>query len=573
MEWYALFRPHILDRGIEYYEDDNVVDFEYTEDTITAKVEGSVDYSVEINIEENEVLDMHCSCPYARDGKNCKHMAAVLFRFEEMLSKTDCEQVVDSFDLKQASSIDNFASEMAKKRQEIEELVAKIPENDIRDMLVSRLMSDNQLKNQLQMKYAFKMSSKMMLDLHNEIDQIVYDNSRGDFVDWYHASDFCTELSYFLNTKVKLLIENNCLKQAFEITNKIFHCIGNVDMDDSDDNSSYVLNICYECWETIIGKADNDLKNEIKAWFEGHRKGYVLDFMEEYIDEILFQEFGNDERIREEIQLLDEIIAKSKGNDCGKHYSVHYGYENVILKRIQYMKKMNYTVEEIEKFKQENRRFFVIRELEITEAISKEDYEIAVKLLLESKKLDKGYSSQIKKYSEQLIAIYDKLNMKDKYCQELEEYLINHRQYDLEYYNMLNNAISNEQKWKVIVNRIVGQNPCEQFVCDILKAEKQYEQLMCKIEQSSMCVELVDKYERCLRNNKADRVIKIYVNHLSETVECANDRSKYKHLMLYLKKIATCPGGDLIAKNIADVWRQSYKRRSAMMDELKNAGF
>ncbi|MDO5154921.1 MAG: hypothetical protein Q4D51_03055 [Eubacteriales bacterium] len=33
------------------------------------------------------------------------------------------------------------------------------------------------------------------------------------------------------------------------------------------------------------------------------------------MDEILFQEFGNDEKIREEIQLLDEVIAKAKGND------------------------------------------------------------------------------------------------------------------------------------------------------------------------------------------------------------------------------------------------------------------
>lgn len=136
MEWYALFRPHILDRGIEYYEDGNVIDFECTEDTITARVTGSEDYIVEIDIEKENVLGMYCSCPYARDGKNCKHMAAVLFRFEEMLSELDCEQMVESFDLENSLSIDSLSNEMAKKKQEIEALVAKIPENDIRDMLV-----------------------------------------------------------------------------------------------------------------------------------------------------------------------------------------------------------------------------------------------------------------------------------------------------------------------------------------------------------------------------------------------------------------------------------------------------
>ena len=36
MNWYTLFRQHILDRGIEYYEDGNVVDFQCTEDSISA---------------------------------------------------------------------------------------------------------------------------------------------------------------------------------------------------------------------------------------------------------------------------------------------------------------------------------------------------------------------------------------------------------------------------------------------------------------------------------------------------------------------------------------------------------
>lgn len=573
MAWHALFRPHILDRGIEYYEDGNVIDFEYTEDTITAKVMGSEDYNVEIDIEKEDVLGMYCSCPYARDGKNCKHMAAVLFRFEEMLSEADCLQVADSYDSDSYSAIDSFASEIAKKKQEIEELVAKIPENDIRDLLVSRLMSDNQLKNQLQMKYAFKMTSKMMLDLRNEIDQIVYNNSRGGFVDWHHASDFCTELSSFLDTKVNLLIENDCLKQAFEITNVVFHCIGNIDMDDSDGESTYVLNSCYECWEAVIRKADSSLKNEIKAWLEGHRNGYVLDFMEEYMDEILFQEFGNEEKIREEIQLLDEMIAKAKGNDCGRYYSVHHGYENVVLKRVQYMEKLNYSTGEIEKYKRENRRFFVIRELEITDAISRKDYKKAIDVLKESKHLDVDYLEQTKKYCEQLIAIYDKLNMKNEYCKELEEYLTHYMQFDLKYYKMLKNEITNEQKWSEIVNQIVEQNPFEQFVCDVLKYEKKYEQLMSKIEQSSRTVALLDKYERYLRKSNPERVIKIYVNYLSEAVECANDRNKYKHLMPYLKKIAACSGGISIAKDIANAWRQEYKRRSAMMDELKKAGF
>ena len=58
MNWYTLFRQHILDRGIEYYEDGNVVDFQCTEDSISAHVDGTDIYDVEIKIEGEEVIDI-----------------------------------------------------------------------------------------------------------------------------------------------------------------------------------------------------------------------------------------------------------------------------------------------------------------------------------------------------------------------------------------------------------------------------------------------------------------------------------------------------------------------------------
>ena len=53
-----------------------------TEDGYKAVVSGSEDYSVEIVIENGKVLSMVCDCPYAEDGNNCKHMAAVLYEIE-----------------------------------------------------------------------------------------------------------------------------------------------------------------------------------------------------------------------------------------------------------------------------------------------------------------------------------------------------------------------------------------------------------------------------------------------------------------------------------------------------------
>ena len=78
-EWESLFSPRILVRGMDYYESGAVMEMVRTEGGYRALVEGTEDYEVEIDIKDNQVQHMRCTCPYAAEGYNCKHMAAVLY--------------------------------------------------------------------------------------------------------------------------------------------------------------------------------------------------------------------------------------------------------------------------------------------------------------------------------------------------------------------------------------------------------------------------------------------------------------------------------------------------------------
>ena len=226
--------------------------------------------------------------------------------------------------------------------------------------------------------------------------------------------------------------------------------------------------------------------------------------------EILFEFFATEEMITKEIKKLDNFINKRLGSDCGTIYSVHYGFENPIIKRIEYMKKLNYTAEQIEEYKQANRRFFVIRELEISEAIKNNDYDTAIKVLLESKELDAGNTDQLEKYSGQLIEIYHKLGKTEEYIEELIRYVTSFWQYDLTYVKMLKACIVNPDQWSKMVDDIVMKSHYEDFVCQLLYEEKRYDELMSKIEQSSNKVSLLDSYDKILRKTMPERVIKIY---------------------------------------------------------------
>lgn len=435
------------------------------------------------------------------------------------------------------------------------------------------VLHDNSLKNRLKLEYLTQMDSKQMLALKDEINDIVYSNSHKGFVDWYHASDFTSKLSCFLESKVKILIEKNYLEQAFELTNIVFYWIGNIDIDDSNGGSTYVADECYECWNLILQKCDKRQKEKMKKWFESHQSGYAIDFMDEYLQEFLFSEFLSEALIKEKIEELDEIISKCSGNnECASIYSVHYGYENVIIKRMEYMKMLGCTEQEIMEFRKQNRQFFVIREMEIHEALEKQDYEAAKQLLLESKEMDAEYPKQVKQYSEQLIALYDKKGETENYRLELLYQLENYNHADLKYFLALKEAIGQDEEWENTVNQIISSNKNLYFVCQILNEEKRYKELMKKIEESNS-IYLLDEYGKNLKKVLPDSVIEMYRKYILEEVQRVSDRTGYRHLMEYLKKISNISNGKEVALQIADQWKVEYRRRSAMMDELRKVGF
>ena len=48
---------------------------------------------------------------------------------------------------------------------------------------------------------------------------------------------------------------------------------------------------------------------------------------------------------------------------------------------------------------------------------------------------------------------------------------------------------------------------------------------------------------------------------------------QYRYLVTDLRKMRRYDGGKELAVAIAATWKQEYKRRSALMDELRKAGF
>ena len=574
MNWYKMFQPHILDRGIEYYEGGAVTEFEISSDghEINAIVEGAEDYNVEIHVRGDVVESMECDCPYAESGNKCKHMAAVLFAYEEYLSENDCEE--DEEEYGSRTVLSSWEGRFDRKKKEIVDLVNTIPEDKLRELMVNQLLNNESLRNRLALEYGTGCDASQMKRLESEIKEIHYRNSdRGGFVDWRQASNFTDELCAFLNDKVRKLEERGFIRQAFELTNRVFEMVGNVDMDDSDGGSSYVADECYEFWKLIYEKASENDKEYIKKWFESHQDGYVIDYMEEYLQEFLFEEIGSEDYIRQEILELDEII-KDMESDQARHglYSVHYGYQNPVLKRIEYMKKLNCTDKEINAYISEHRQFYVVREMEISDAIEKNDFKKAEAILLESRELDQKYPEQLKKYSMILIELYEKTGNTDLLKNELISQITAYPQNDLEYVLQLKKVVRDAKEWESLVNLFIEKAKSKEFKCQLLASENRLAELLAIILENNDLFHM-EQYETILKKNYSEKIITFYSEYVLKEADRVSDRNGYKRLMVYLKKISLCENGKSAAIKIANQWRAQYKRRFAMLDEMRKAGF
>jgi len=147
--WREYFAPWILERGYDYYLNDHVTTVEEDESGygFTGIVSGSEDYSVQvcnINSPFDDELYMHCTCPYADSGSNCKHMAALLYAIE----------VNEANDSNAYRSDKNISINSDKNSLEIlSETLNSLPREVIKSELEKILASDESLRTGFLVKY------------------------------------------------------------------------------------------------------------------------------------------------------------------------------------------------------------------------------------------------------------------------------------------------------------------------------------------------------------------------------------------------------------------------------------
>lgn len=192
MDWQKMFEPWILEWGRNYLNDGCMENLSQDGNTVTAVVCGTEDYDVEIEMDRGgNIACMSCTCPYAAEGNNCKHMAAVLFAIDE--------DIMDQSDIQnngEGSTILPW-----------QEALNGLSPEEMRRLLSELARSDRGLQEQITTLHGLLAPEVLVATWKDQLADIPEKYAdRHDYIDYNHAYDFFMELDEFLETRLPQLV-------------------------------------------------------------------------------------------------------------------------------------------------------------------------------------------------------------------------------------------------------------------------------------------------------------------------------------------------------------------------------
>ncbi len=543
MDWEDEFRDIILDRGYDYYIKNHIKNYSETDKLISATVTGNNNYEVQIRYNTKRIMDMTCTCPYAAKGYNCKHMAAVLYKWDEshVVHETEAEE-------------DDIT---------IEYVLQQANNEQIKEFLLDLLKQNTNLALKFKIMICHKVSLKDMEYYKAGIDHILDSYVVYDTIDYYHAFDFMHDINIYLKENVDLLIKSECYFDAFALSSYAFEKINVLDMDDSGGEKTTFVCVCTDIWDSIIDKADEATIDKIFQWFLDYLDGSNFDYLENYLLEYLMNHFKDKKYLNIKLTYI-----KKQMNDV--YLIEEYGYYDYLFINwakdyFQIMIELNLSENEIKQYCDKYWEYAEIRQMYIAYCINHQQYDNAIVALNESILSING-SHHITDYRHQLKDIYLTLGNNKEYKDQLWLLVILDNPGDVDDFRELKSLYTNEQ-WYDIREGIftIINDDCD--MAPLYKEEKLYDRLLDIVINDSGLYKLWE-YEDVLKKVYPKQILQKYKKELNELAYHSAPRQQYRQWVQYMERMKTIDGGGKVVQDIVNDWKIRYRNRPALMEEL-----
>ena len=545
--WTDLFAPLILQRGKNYHSEGRVSHLKYEYGSYSAVVSGTENYWVSILISYDVIEEMTCSCPYAESGNYCKHMAAVLYAME------------------QKGLLSTQKQKQKQERLSASELVCSMTEAQVREFLTELAQDDAEIFHKLSLRYEKFPETERRELLLSELDSITEKYTVYGEIPYKNAYDYAYDLSEFIEelpmTQFRCGKPHSILEIAIRALEK--YCAQEVD--DSDGGTSLIGDSFLSCVEDLLARCTPAQTQEIFFLLSEYRSRKEIHWIiADMLDNVIDSFFEGSAFAESKLNLIQTRLEHEDFTDSD------WERDALLTKKYFLLRSLPGKAQEYEEFCKQYKNSFFFRQASIKALVEEGDYERAIPLLLESRKLDADHPTTVRWNTETLIHIYQKTGDTEKLRGALLYHIRNFNQKDLNYLLELKNLVSAED-WAGYRAEYLARE-YEYIRLPLLEHEELWEELMSAAAQDHSMQTLL-AYEKSLYAKFPNRFCEVLAQKLQDMANVSSNRKDYRHLMEDLVHLVRYPEGRPIALKLAAEWRTRYSRRSAMMDELAQRGF
>lgn len=539
--WKYMFPERILERGEDYYYDGAIDHICRTNHGYQAVAHGSDDYEVAITIKNNRITEMYCDCPYAQDGNNCKHMAALLFELTEgdaslavIESEKDSKETVDDI-------IDRMSEEQLKKELK---LIAQ-EQIHVSDRIISRYRSKKADENEV---------IRIFYALDSLADEY---GDRDGFIDWRHGFDYVHGFESCLDDMVQPLIDQQEYMIAFKALDKVFYVLNHVEMDGSGGEHGEIEDVIKDYWMQIIPLASPEEQDQMHDWFmDMYQNDHDL-ITTEAIEEVLENSFDD---LKYVLPLLEKVR-----NQLNDSQTEGYKISGLLEKYPNLLERCGKSTKEYEQWLNDHSDLETVKRIRLEQAKAKNDFPAMIAILEDMASAER-IEWRRSDFQAKLLELYQKTGDKEKEKDLLETLLLQHNVQSVKYLRRLRDFYTKKQ-WNTLRELYLSQHP--DLKPEIYFEEKLYDRLMDSLKEQP--IEVIDHYREDMANRYPRELRELYLRYLQKLERVHPSNSLYQKMKEYLMITASIKGGKQESLKLIRQWKIKYPTRGAMLKMLEEA--
>lgn len=551
-EFEHIINETILKRGLSYFKNGYVTEFsEISNGEYEANVLGTEEYTVNLKVKNNIIVEHNCDCPYDM-GPVCKHIVASIFYLKQ-----------DELNLNQQ----NVPLVKKKKRktvsQQLKEVLDKVSHQDLKEFIQEQSKMDKQFRNLFLSSFAHLNESQSKEFYQKQIKSIVNSTTdRHGFIGWHEMKYLEQGIDPIITIAEKQLGNKNYINAIYICTALMEEMTEAIQFsDDSNGSIGGIIDSSYEMLYDIATKDISvDIKTELFEYCIAAFKKRLFDGWDWHtgILNIAYELTDNENEADIIIKCLDTVNGE-------------YEKERAQSFKLDIISKYK-DKKEVQKFIDKHITNSSIRNTEIEKAVKNKDFEKAIKLCQDGIEYDKkDKPGLVKNWYNWLLKIAQAQNNKSKIIEYSRFLFIDNFHPEQDYYQLLKQEIE-PNKWKDFLEDIIrevtpkGGWKYNELVRKIYINEKWWDRLFLLLKENTS-LENIENNEKYLSKDYSQELIQLYSDRLEKYVERFIGRNHYQTACRYLRRMKKLGGNEKV-NELIEYFIKTYPKRKALLDEL-----